>query len=138
MLVTRLQVRTMTLTSALSSLNLPLPCKCVARFIVVIKNILKVFPRMIQAISLYHFHPFFAIKGINGQPTNSPNLLKFCLCAERLQKVGGPPKNLPKAHWRLSEPLTTIMKRSMDDDLKANRNVSYNVEMFLSYQKNSA
>ena len=76
-LVARLQIRTMTLTLALSSLNFHLPCKYVARFIVVIKNI----PRIKQASSLYQLNRFFAIKGMNRQPTNSLSLLKCCLCA---------------------------------------------------------
>ena len=60
------QVLTITLTLALFSLNFHLYCKYVARFIVVIKNILKVFPRTKQASSLYHLNRFFAIKGVLG------------------------------------------------------------------------
>ena len=63
-LVARLQIRSKTLTLALFSLNFHLPCKYVARFIVVIKNIFKIFPKIKQASSLYHLHRFFVIKGI--------------------------------------------------------------------------
>ena len=80
-LVARLQIRTKTLTLALFSLNFHVPGKYVARFIVVIKNILKNFPSMKQASSLYHLNCFFAVKPINRQPTNSLNLVKCCLCA---------------------------------------------------------
>ena len=48
-LVARLQIRTITLTLALPSLNFQLPRKYEARFIVVIKNILNIFPRVKQA-----------------------------------------------------------------------------------------
>ena len=95
-LVTILQIRTKTLTVVLSSLNFHLPCKYVAQFIVVIKNILKIFPRMKQASWLYRLKRFFAIKGINRQLTSSLNL-GYCakmlsLCSETA-KGRGPTKN---------------------------------------------
>ena len=86
-LAEKLQIRTMTLTW--SSLNFHLPCKYGARFIAVVKNILKIFPKMKQVSSLYHLNRFFAIKRINRQPTNSLNLLKSKMLSWCLETAKG-------------------------------------------------